>query len=309
MERWEELDEQESLREVCRRYLRTYGPATPKDFGEWFASRQFKPAEARALFDSIGSELEVVDVEGHEAFVLAGDTDFPEPAASVRLLSEYDVYVMGFRERDQLVPDAARLQVAAHGRGKYEGPAGVRFLMIDGIAAGLWDRKKRGKAIELRVTPSRKLTRAERVGIDAEAERIGAFLGLEPVLTCAVSTPSASEKPGSSATRSAAGSHSSSRSTSPSACSALVSMGTGGAKLTGALKTHANPTLTEEGIRTTLEMFVVDKSLVTDELVSLRYQSALNDTASDRLALSKSSTRSHGMCSATDGAKPVTACT
>ncbi|KSZ57583.1 alpha/beta hydrolase [Rhodococcus pyridinivorans KG-16] len=64
----------------------------------------------------------------------------------------------------------------------------------------------------------------------------------------------------------------------------IVSMGTGGAKLTGALKSHSNPTLTEEGIRKTLEMFVVDKSLVTDELVSLRYKSALNDTASDRLA-------------------------
>lgn len=63
----------------------------------------------------------------------------------------------------------------------------------------------------------------------------------------------------------------------------IVSMGTGGAKLTGALKAHSNPVLTEEGIRQTLEMFVVDKSLVTDELVSLRYQSALNDTASDRL--------------------------
>jgi hypothetical protein len=33
------------------------------------------------------------------------------------------------------------------------------------------------------VTSSSKLTRAERVGIDAEAERIGAFLGLEPALT------------------------------------------------------------------------------------------------------------------------------
>ncbi|MGO3211360.1 MAG: alpha/beta fold hydrolase [Brachybacterium sp.] len=64
----------------------------------------------------------------------------------------------------------------------------------------------------------------------------------------------------------------------------IVSMGTGGAQLTGALKGHSNPTLTEAGIRSTLEMFVVDKSLVTDELVSLRYQSALNDTASDRLA-------------------------
>lgn len=64
----------------------------------------------------------------------------------------------------------------------------------------------------------------------------------------------------------------------------IVSMGTGGAKLTGALKSHASPVLTEEGIRNTLETFVVDKSLVTDELVSLRYKSALNDTASDRLA-------------------------
>lgn len=63
----------------------------------------------------------------------------------------------------------------------------------------------------------------------------------------------------------------------------IVSMGTGGAKLTGALKSHSNPTLTEEGIRSTLEHFVVNKDLITDELVSLRYQSALNDTASDRL--------------------------
>lgn len=63
----------------------------------------------------------------------------------------------------------------------------------------------------------------------------------------------------------------------------IVSMGTGGAKLTQALKGHSNPTLTKEGIRDTLELFVVDKSLVTDELVQLRYESALNDTASDRL--------------------------
>jgi hypothetical protein len=33
------------------------------------------------------------------------------------------------------------------------------------------------------VTPSRKLTRMERAEIDTEAERIGVFLGLEPVLT------------------------------------------------------------------------------------------------------------------------------
>jgi hypothetical protein len=97
-------------------------------------------------------------------------------------LPEYDVYVMGFRERDHLVPERVREQVAAHGRGRYEGPAGVRFLMIDGIAAGLWERKKGRKRIELSVRPLKELARAERAELDAEAERIGAFSGLEPVL-------------------------------------------------------------------------------------------------------------------------------
>lgn len=63
----------------------------------------------------------------------------------------------------------------------------------------------------------------------------------------------------------------------------IISMGTGGAKQTAALKAHANPELTLEGIRKTLSMFVVDKTLVTDELVAVRFEAAKNDYASSRL--------------------------
>jgi hypothetical protein len=183
IEGWQEVEDQDALLEVCRRYVHTYGPAQPGDFREWFASRALKPAQARALFDSLGDELEEIDVEGHRAYVVAGDTVFPKLQPSLRLLPEYDVYIMGFREREHLVPKAVREQVAAHTRGRYEGPAGVRLVIIDGAAAGLWERKKRGKRIELRVAPARKLTPAQRAELDGEAERIGAFLGLEPVLT------------------------------------------------------------------------------------------------------------------------------
>lgn len=69
----------------------------------------------------------------------------------------------------------------------------------------------------------------------------------------------------------------------PDRIAGIISMGTGGAKKTAALAGHAKPTLTEEGIRKTLEQFVVDKSLVTNELVTVRYEAALNDSASDRL--------------------------
>jgi Winged helix DNA-binding domain len=181
--RWEDLDEREALREVCRRFLRTYGPVQPTDFRAWVAGRSFMPVDARALFESLGDELEEIDVDGHKAFVLAGDTEFAKPRSTVRLLPEYDVYVMGFREREHLVPEPVKVQVARHGRGRYEGPAGVRFLLVDGVAAGLWERKKRGKRIELQVTPASRLTRAQRSQLDGEAERIGAFLGLEPALT------------------------------------------------------------------------------------------------------------------------------
>jgi hypothetical protein len=166
---WQTVDEGAALREVLRRYLWAYGPARPIDFRAWFGD---------VSFDLV--DVEEVDVEGHRAFVLAGDTEFPDARGPVRLLPEYDVYVMGFRERERLVPERVREQVAAHGRGRYEGPAGVRFLLVDGVTAGLWERKKSAKRIEIKAAPARRIKRAD---LEREVERYGAFLGLEPVLT------------------------------------------------------------------------------------------------------------------------------
>ena len=181
---WRRIDdEEEALREVCLRFLRAYGPARPADFSEWFSSAAFKVAEARGLFDKLAGELEEIGVDDRRCFVLAGDGSFPRrPAGQVRLLPEYDVYVMGSRERDQLVPPPVRELIAGHGRGRYEGPAGVRLVVVDGIAAGLWERRKRGKRIELRVRLAQRLGRARRSELEREAKRVGAFLGLEPVL-------------------------------------------------------------------------------------------------------------------------------
>jgi Winged helix DNA-binding domain len=180
---WREVtDEREALREVCRRFLRTYGPATPTGFCEWLGSAAFRVAEVRKLFDELAAELDEVAVDGRSCFVLAGDTVFPEPADEVRLLPEYDVYVMASRERDRLVPDAVRKLIAVNGRGRYEGPAGTRLVVVGGVAVGLWGRRKRGRRIELRVRLARRSGGPGRRALEREAERIGAFLGLEPTL-------------------------------------------------------------------------------------------------------------------------------
>jgi Winged helix DNA-binding domain len=180
---WREpADDREPLREVCRRFLRAYGPARPAGFAEWFASAGLKVSGARALFEELGGELEEVGVDGRSAFVLAGDRSFPALSTQARLLPEYDVYVMGFRERDQLVPEPVRELIARHGRRRYEGPAATRLVLVDGIAAGLWERTKRGRRIELGVRLVRRPAKARLAELEREAERIGAFLGLEPVL-------------------------------------------------------------------------------------------------------------------------------
>ena len=154
--RWEP---EEALREVARRYATTYAPAGLRQLREWLAAK--------------------VDVDVPDVAPAAG------AGRSVRLLPEYDPYVMGFREREELVPPAVRAQVSAHGKGRYEGPAGTPFLVVDGLCAGIWRRKKSAKRIELTVEPARRLTAAERKGVEAEAERVGSFLGLEPVLRIA----------------------------------------------------------------------------------------------------------------------------
>jgi DNA glycosylase AlkZ-like len=172
-----------ALREVCRRFLHAYGPARPGDFREWCGSAAFKATDARALFESLGDDLEEIRVADRPCFVLAGDRSFPEPSGQMRLLPEYDAYVMGFRERDVLVPQPVRDLIANHGRGRYEGPAAVRFVLVDGIAAGLWERRKRGRRLELDVRLARRVRTSDREQLQREAERFGAFLGLEPVLS------------------------------------------------------------------------------------------------------------------------------
>ena len=153
---WEPED---ALHEVARRYAHAYAPAGLRQLREWLAAK--------------------VDVDVPEVALESAS------ASSVRLLPEYDPYVMGFRDRQHLVPPAVGEQVKVHGKGRYEGAAGTPFLIIDGLAAGIWSRKKTAKRVELTVKPARKLGRAERADVEAEAQRIGAFLGLEPRLTVA----------------------------------------------------------------------------------------------------------------------------
>lgn len=173
---WKEVDPARALTEVCRRYLAAFGPARPQDFAEWF---RVQPADARTLFQTLMDELEEVDVEGRRAWRLATDDSRVASSATsmLRLIPQYDTYIMGCRERDRFIPEQARARIAAHPRGRFEGPAAMAWVLVDGIVVGTWERRKHGKRIELQVVPFVRLTRVLRRQLEDEADRVGKFLG------------------------------------------------------------------------------------------------------------------------------------
>jgi len=170
IEGWAAIDEVAALREVCARFVRTYGPTGPSRFRAWFGARELSAGDAAALFDSVGTV----------------EATFRSRRVGVRLVPEYDAYVMGFREREQLLPERVREQVAAHGRGRFEGAAAVPLVLVDGAAAGIWRRQRRGRRIELSVVLANALPRALQEELDDEVERLARFLGLEPSVSVEV---------------------------------------------------------------------------------------------------------------------------
>lgn len=64
----------------------------------------------------------------------------------------------------------------------------------------------------------------------------------------------------------------------------VVSMGTGGSAPTAAIKAHATPDLSVDGLRRSFEGFVTDPSLVTESMVRARRTIAEHEVASGRLA-------------------------
>jgi hypothetical protein len=163
---WEERDPRDSMLEVVRRFLRAYGPSTHTEVSQWIARR---PPQAKELLAALDDELDQVDVEGERRWVLAGDTE-PGAGSALRLVPQYDAYVIGSRPRERVMTDAARARIYAFRRGVFEGAVALQVVLRDGRIVGLWERKDgRVRVEEFEPLPRRAL-RAEAARLEGELE-------------------------------------------------------------------------------------------------------------------------------------------
>jgi hypothetical protein len=155
-----------AAREVVRRFLAGYGPATADDFGRWVGIRGAQP---KRMLAALGDEIGEVTVDGRAASVLRADLKAlraAEAPASVRLLPAFDPYVVATRPRGHLVARGHEPKIF-----RQQGWISP-VVLVDGVAAGIWKRERGRVELDL----FRRLSRAARGELDAETERLHAFV-------------------------------------------------------------------------------------------------------------------------------------
>jgi DNA glycosylase AlkZ-like len=178
---WRRVDRQEAWRELVRRFLRAYGPTPLEGVVRWFG---IEAATALSILRSLEEDVTAVRIEGRDAWMLAADRSVPRrPASGVRLLAQYDCYVIGSHPRETVIHETARTCIRSYKRGRWEGAVGVPVLLLDGVVSGVWERRERAGRVEITVQPAVPLTAAQRKGVYAEGERIARFFGRDAVIS------------------------------------------------------------------------------------------------------------------------------
>jgi hypothetical protein len=99
--------------------------------------------------------------------------DSPVTKATIRLLPNFDSYLLAHREKDHLLTER-------HYKRVYRNQGWISpVVLIDGVIAGVWSHKLQGKRLLVDIEPFGKLSKAERAGIKQEAESLALFFRSE----------------------------------------------------------------------------------------------------------------------------------
>jgi hypothetical protein len=167
--------------ELVRTYLRAYGPAPREQLQRWFGMTS--PAEAGRWLASLGDAVCEVEIEGARGWMLAADVEeavAARPSGVVRLLPAFDHYVVAAPRNTDAI-------LAAEQRARVYRPQGwlSPVLLVDGRMAGVWSHEAAGGRVVVTVEPFARVRRDVRAGVEAETDRLAAFLEGEPELVWA----------------------------------------------------------------------------------------------------------------------------
>ncbi len=161
------LSRADALVELARRYFTSHGPATVHDFA-WWAGQTL--TDARSGLTGAMSALRKDTHLGTE-YWCATDAR-PTITPGVALLAGFDEYLLGYADRDPVLPSEHVTKVCP-------GASGVFFpvMVADGQVIGTWRRGVTKATVTIICQPFGRLTRARAAAFKAAAAEYGRFLG------------------------------------------------------------------------------------------------------------------------------------
>jgi len=160
------LSPDEALAELTRRYFRSHGPATIRDFVWWSG---LTGADARRGLAMNRSKPH--DVDGVTYWTVGAAGTHRRRDTAVHLLPVYDEYLVAYRDH-QAVPRPPYLL------GGFQ-----HALVIAGRVAGTWSTRPAARGLVAHVQPLRPLTLVERRALARTMTRYGRFLGVPLALS------------------------------------------------------------------------------------------------------------------------------
>jgi len=168
------LDRQEALATMARRYFRSHGPASLKDFVGWTG---LTTTDARQGIAEAGQALAGVEVDGQRMWVAADAWDRARPTAPgddhVLALPGFDEYLLGFKGRELMI-EPGHLQAIVPGSNGVFRPTFVR----GGQVIGTWTRRLGKAKAVIDARPLLRMGRSDRRAVEQSLEPFGAFHGL-----------------------------------------------------------------------------------------------------------------------------------
>jgi hypothetical protein len=171
------LDRDEALAELARRYFRSHGPTTVRDFAGWTGLTM---GDARRGVAGAGGALLTVDIDGMDHIFDPDVLDVADPRADdeqVRLLPGFDEFMLGYKDRSLMLTAEHSRLVVPGGNGMFRST-----IVISGRVVGTWKRVLKKARVDILPDVFRPLTAAEWSGVEEAAERYGAYVGLDAVV-------------------------------------------------------------------------------------------------------------------------------
>ncbi|MGH7555378.1 MAG: winged helix DNA-binding domain-containing protein [Longimicrobiales bacterium] len=160
------LSRDEALDTLGRRFFRSHGPATIRDFVWWSG---LTSADAKRALDMIKARRE--EVGGHVYWTLGEPPRGAMRNHVVHLLPIYDEYLVAYRDREAVPHGPSVVTSDSGGLLNFQ-----HALVITGQVAGTWRATRRSGGVRIDAFPLRPLTGQERRAVGEAVHRYEGFL-------------------------------------------------------------------------------------------------------------------------------------